>query len=39
VEPKKPVYPAEIGLFGADGVVADADRGSHAVEELWCLRR
>ncbi len=31
--------PSEVCLFGADGVVADADRGTHAVEEFWCLRR
>ena len=33
VELEEPVRPAEIGLFGSDGVVADTDRVSHSLEE------
>ncbi len=37
VEPKEPIHPAEIGLFGSDGVVPDPDRASHLVKEAWSL--
>ena len=37
VEAKEPVDPAEVGLFGADGVVADPDRAPHLFEEPGCF--
>ena len=33
VKTKEPVHPAEIGLFGSDGVVVDPDRSPHVFEE------
>ena len=33
VETKEPFCPADVGLFGADGVVADSDRASHLLEK------
>ena len=35
VEKDKALYPVDIGLFGADGIVLEADDLSHPVEELF----
>jgi len=37
VENDEPPNPADVGLFGTDAVVARAERGTHAVEELHRL--
>ncbi len=37
VEEDEPLHPRDVGLFGAEAVVARAERGTHAVEELHPL--